>query len=154
MHLSWKFLLISVFFSILEHNFTEYRVISDGHSTNYSKSSIKFDHVSPSHAGIYECIADNGLGSIIKTNFTLRIRGSIYKCFFKFIFFSNIATLRFYFKSVLTLITRYLYVVHVFIHSFTFLWCNILNCIQFCFMLNYWYIPIYSLVFIFNILEF
>ncbi|GFU28492.1 titin [Nephila pilipes] len=50
-------------------------------------SSLKFPRLSYDDAGMYECSADNGISPMIKTNFSVTIRGRKYQsCFFLFRF--------------------------------------------------------------------
>lgn len=41
-----------------------------------SSSSLNISPISYGDAGVYECIADNGIQPVIKSNFTLTIRGN------------------------------------------------------------------------------
>lgn len=52
---------------------------------SFSNGTLKLTSVSAEDAGLYECIADNGIPPAIKSNFTIFIRGTYFvtyqKCF-------------------------------------------------------------------------
>ncbi|GIY09035.1 down syndrome cell adhesion molecule-like protein 1 [Caerostris extrusa] len=64
-----------------DSNATEYKTSegTDVFKGNLSNGILKFPSISYTDAGQYTCIADNNIGPSIKTNFTITIRGRMFK---------------------------------------------------------------------------
>ncbi|GFR23250.1 contactin-5, partial [Trichonephila clavata] len=52
-------------------------IMNPSEDVKYSSNHLKIISVSSSDAGVYQCIADNGIEPVIKSNFTVTIRDSI-----------------------------------------------------------------------------